>query len=237
MSMSMDMGSIPIFITTRDRCTDLVLLLERLRDHDNVTLVDCVSTYEPMLDFLNETDRKVVRLEENLGHNAPWAAGLVPSTGQYIVTDPDIVPSEECPDDFVEYLSEVVRGNPGLIKAGLGLKIDDLPDHYLLKPEVLAWEGQFWSHLRKGRRSFLYDAPIDATFALYASGVTAPALMPAMRTGAPYVARHMPWYSDSQNPTEEEIYYKEHASRSVTSWVYDDLFDVALRERLRSNMQ
>ena len=40
-----------------------------------------------------------------------------------------------------------LRGYPGYKKAGFGLRIDDLPDHYRLKQEVIVWESRFWRRI------------------------------------------------------------------------------------------
>jgi hypothetical protein len=37
------------------------------------------------------------------------------------------------------------------------------------------------------------------------------------------VARHLPWYADSANPTEEERYYRSHTDAGVNSWDGDVL--------------
>ena len=37
-----------------------------------------------------------------------------------------------------------------------------------------------------------------------------------IRVYAPYMAKHLDWYLDTKNLTEEEIYYKDHASNIST---------------------
>ena len=39
----------------------------------------------------------------------------------------------------------------------------------------------------------------------------------AMRTHAPYSARHLDWYIDTKNPTEDELYYYKTA-RGFVNW-------------------
>lgn len=220
--------SVPLFIISRDRLSCLQQLLERLSDHDNIVIVDNASTYAPLLDFYSSTDRRVVHLHENLGHHAPWTAGLIPKDECYIVTDPDVVPDENCPRDFIQHLQDIQKSHPEFIKIGLSLRIDDLPDCYVLKEQVIAWENQFWNHPKDS----FYKAAVDTTFALYRPN-SGPDISPAARTKPPYSARHLSWYSDSLNPTEEEIFYKEHADRAVASWTFNDIFDEALKNRLK----
>jgi hypothetical protein len=209
----------PVFVICRDRVSSLLTLLDWLeRVHlQSVYLVDNDSSYPPMLDFYATTPHRVIRLERNVGHLAPWAAGIVDRLAPdrpYIVTDPDVVPTETCPADTPQRLLEHLQAHPDSVKVGLGLKIDDIPDHYVHKKYVQAWEGQFWEHeIEPG----LFRAAIDTTFALYRPGQSF-AKRPALRTGPPYVARHLPWYVAAGELTEEERYYRAHASRSINSW-------------------
>ena len=66
----------------------------------------------------------------------------------------------------------------------------------------------------------MFVAPVDTTFAAYRPGEPF-GKKPAVRTGHPYLARHLAWYVDTGNLTEEESYYREHASSAVTSWNQD----------------
>ena len=45
----------------------------------------------------------------------------------------------------------------------------------------------------------------------------------ALRTGLPYVARHVPWYQDPANLTEDDIYYRDHADATISNWDRDQL--------------
>jgi len=97
------------------------------------------------------------------------------------------------------------------------LKIDDLPDCYAMKKEVILWEQQFF---QRKRDEFLYFAPIDTTFALYRPyGKRRHAFfnVEMYRTAFPYMARHLPWYIDSENPDEENLYYIT-LNHIKTSW-------------------
>ena len=53
---------------------------------------------------------------------------------------------------------------PAKEKAGVALKIDDLPDHYSHKQEAINNEKIFWE---KQLEKDVYDAPVDTTLALY----------------------------------------------------------------------
>ena len=133
--------SYPVFVPVRDRLTPLRQLLGWLEraGHDDIWLVDNASTYPPLLDFLASTDHHVVRLGHNLGHRSPWLSGAVQRHARnrfFVVTDPDVVPSEECPADAVDRFRDLLDRHDYLHKAGFGLRIDDLPDHYVHADQV-----------------------------------------------------------------------------------------------------
>jgi hypothetical protein len=209
-----------VFVNTRDRVTPLRALvgwLERAGVR-RIVFVDNASTYGPLLDYFDETPHEVVRLPENLGELAPWLSGTIERmTGEhefFVETDPDVVPDSDCPLDALDYLYDVVYTYPEYVKVGLGLRIDDLPDHYVHAEAVRRWEARFWlDEYRPG----LYIAPVDTTFAMYRPR-TGATMVPALRTGPPYLARHLPWYTDSRRMSREDRYYLRHARPGINNW-------------------
>ena len=219
---------VPVFIVCRDRLAPLQQLVEWLErtGHTNIVLVDNASTYPPLLEFLESCPHHVVSLPENVGHLAVWTKSLqtqfVSKTlpGFYVVSDCDVVPDERCPGDVTKRLYSILREHPNMDKAGLGLKIDDLPDCFQFKREVIDWESQFWE---TPLEPDVYDAPIDTTFALYRPGTTHHSIFRSIRTGGLYTARHLPWYQNSANLTVEELYYRQHMSKNIGSWGHETL--------------
>lgn len=215
-----------VFVICRDRLDPLQQLLPWI-SHLEVVLVDNASTYEPLLDFYSTTSHEVVYAGANLKHHAPWHLGLIPKNERYIVTDPDVIPDPDIPHDWLEVMEDVLDLNPLYQKVGLSLRIDNLPDHYALREAVVKWESKWWFPKAKVGKYSGFKAPIDTTFAMYRENVPLirdPCdMMPAFRLAPPYSALHLPWYADSENPTEEEIYYKEHADLSVSHWLHDEV--------------
>ncbi len=214
----------PIVINCRDRLkslAELVAWLERA-DQGPILLVDNDSTYPPLLDYFERTPHEVIRLGRNGGPYAPWTSGVVAErlAGRwYASTDPDIVPDEGCPLDALVFFHDVLQRYPAYPKAGFGLRIDDLPDHYRFAAEVRNWERRFWANaLEPG----LYAAPIDTTFALYRPGVGFQ-IDSAIRTGEPYTARHTAWYTNSENPSDEERWYRTRAQPEANNWNREEL--------------
>ena len=216
-----DYKQIPVIINNFNRVESLKLLIAALekRGYTNIYIIDNLSTYPPLIEYYNSCPYTVFRLDRNIGINAFWISGIHKKfRGEFFVyTDSDVVPVEECPDDFMEIFLNVLKKHPLARKVGFSLKIDDLPDHYLMKEKVINWEKRFFE---KRIDDLLYWAPIDTTFALYRPrGRRRPANFYAetYRTAYPYMARHLPWYIDSLNPDEENRYYMEQ-SRVVTGW-------------------
>jgi hypothetical protein len=215
-----DVSEIPVFVNCRDRLTpllDLLRFLERAGSK-RIYLLDNDSTYPPLLEFYERTPHRVIRLGQNLGHRSLWLGAVFDELqvqGPFVFSDPDIVPIEECPPDAIGYFAEVLERYPGYTKAGFGLRIDDLPNHFAHRAAVLAWESRFWRCALAPR---LYEAPIDTTFALY-RGPGWHGQFGAIRTGYPYLARHTTWYLDLDDLPEEERYYKARARADVVNWI------------------
>jgi len=212
----------PVIIIVRDRLSSLLQLLQWLEDvgQTNIWLCDNDSTYEPMVKFLANTSHHVVHNHQNLGHRAPWLSGLVAELGNdrpFVVTDPDVVPCESCPADALDYFAHTLRVHHDMDKVGFSLRLDDLPLHFAHRDSVIAWERQFWTNEFKPG---FYFSPIDTTFALYRPGLGHQNGR-SLRAQPPYEARHMPWYDDTQNPTEEQSYYVAHADRLISNWNSD----------------
>jgi hypothetical protein len=214
----------PVFVNTRDRVSCLRPLVRWLESAgvQRIVLVDNASTYPPLLDYLDRSPHAVVRLPENLGQLAPWTSGTISAYAGardfFVVTDPDVLPDPGCPLDALEHLYDVVYTFPEFVKAGLGLRIDDLPPRYPHAEAVRRWEARFWDEeFRPG----LFRAPVDTTFAMYRPR-TGPAMEPALRTGPPYVARHLPWYAGPRR-SREDRYYLARALPGVNNWDGDRL--------------
>ncbi len=182
----------------------------------NIFIIDNNSTYPPLLEFYKNNRYTIFRIDKNVGHLALWKTHIYKwfENAYYIYTDPDIIPIKECPSDAVNYFREVLERYPKIGKVGFALKIDDLPDFYPLKQKVIEWEKKFWE---KEIEQDLYNSIIDTTFALYRANTKGDHTLPALRTGGRYVARHLSWYINYNNLSEEDKFYAESASNS-SSW-------------------
>lgn len=234
-----DYKDIPIVINNRNRLTFLSQLVDSLqnRGYRNIYILDNNSTYEPLLKYYSETGCKVVYLGQNLGFDALDKIKLYKEIRKnyFVYTDPDVVPVDDCPEDFLYHFMKILRKYPKIQKVGFSLKIDDLPDCFDKKESVIGWEKQFFE---KEIEKDCFLASIDTTFALHRPYATlsTKGRFKSVRTGYPYTAKHMPWYNDSSNLTEEELFYIKNVEIG-THWsaanpVYGRSFFVRIKDKI-----
>ena len=216
-----DVKDTPIFINSRDRVDPLRLQLNWLSKsgHERIAIIDNDSTYPELLELFDETNSQVIPLGRNGMHRAPWESFGVRFISQgkpYVVTDPDIIPTEDTPSTTIKKLYETLEKYPEYNKAGVALKIDDIPDHYQMKSSVLDWESRFWSSSIRLEED-IYAADVDTTLALYKPR-TWWFLSPSMRVAGKYAMQHEPWYQNLEAPTNDMMYYRARASDGVSTW-------------------
>jgi hypothetical protein len=216
------MKNIPIFINNFNRLKPTVDLCECLlkRNYNNIFVIDNASTYSPLLEWYDKRLVNIVKLNVNLGPGAiDQLPQLKPQDRLYVWTDSDIVPVDEIPNDFLDNMIEMIK-EIKCPKLGLSLKIDDLPDHYKHKQEVIKHESIFTTlgHV-DNKYCRVYKAPTDTTFAINVPGIPCGYNGEAWRTGAPYTARHAPWYYDSANlPEDEKLLRANVPAHHHTHW-------------------
>ncbi|HNY14595.1 MAG TPA: hypothetical protein PKI12_03580, partial [Bacteroidales bacterium] len=117
-----DYKKIPIIINNFNRLEMMVQLIESLekRGYTNIFIIDNLSTYPPLLEYYKTCKYTVFRLDRNIGMNALWGSGLIKKfrNDYFVYTDSDMVPVEECPDDFLLFFLEVLRKHKLAQKAG-----------------------------------------------------------------------------------------------------------------------
>lgn len=213
--------NIPIIINNCNRFTYLKRMVSWLQrsGYTNLIVLDNQSTYEPLLQYYKSSGLNVIYLTRNYGHLALWHSGIYKRyyKSYYVYTDPDLEGIETCPDDFVKHFIQLLHRYPGVEKAGFGLKIDDLPDTYARKTEVVEWEKKFWT--RQVEKD-VFDAALDTTFAVYKPYTNGAIwVQNALRTGGNYVVRHLPWYENSAEPDAENLYYLENMKKGASHWI------------------
>jgi hypothetical protein len=188
----------------------------------DVHVVDHNSTWPAAVSWLaalEDAGGPVLRRGENaypweLWEWRPFQELISTDPGRYVVTDPDVWPSGDCPDDWLDHLSDIADRHPGAVKVGLGLRMDRLPQDSAAAGTV-TWEQAFW---RREAEPGVFHANVDTTLALYKPWAEYPvfAFGPALRTGYPYVADHYGYYE--RPPLGPELdYYHAHADNGHTA--------------------
>lgn len=226
--ISNDPKTYPIIIISFNQLYYLKELIERLQTwgYKNIVIIDNNSKYNPLIQYLEEIKGKVVlhKLKKNYGHMVFWKRKefrRLYGTNYYVITDPDIVPDDQCPSNFLSYFREVLDQNPQVTKVGFSLKLKDIPDTNPLKEKILKWENKFRQRKDDGG-NFL--AEIDTTFALYRPHDfmrIEENFYNAIRTKEPYIAKHGGWYIDIANLSPEQKNYMRTAGVS-SSWRIDE---------------
>jgi SAM-dependent methyltransferase len=214
-------ADIPVFIINRNRLYPLKALVDWLigAGTKDIRIVDNDSTYPPLLAYYQNLPEQVtvIHMGVNAGPWVVWEHGLVDKVETpYIVTDADLLPAG-CPTDLVEKMLRLLEAHPECGKVGVGLRIDNLPDWYKHKKEVIEWEAKFWWN-SVGDDAF--RAAVDTTFALYPPHAPFQNGPQNLRMNRPYCFEHLPWYSDETDLDEEEKYYREHADPRFSHWSF-----------------
>lgn len=218
-----------IYINNRNYVSWPKAMAEKFANENHeITFIDNGSTYEPLLDYYNKCDFKVIRLA-NLGNRAAWDANIVTDLDEYfVVTDPDYDLSM-IPNDWPEVLMEGFKQYPQHHKFGLSWDESQVP------PENPAWiddemykypEGNpvAWANVKMAGNWYGY--PNDSSFAIQRPHT--PAHIGGIRKGRPYTGVHLPWHivlEESKTPGKRSVifddeiyYYFTHCEHSSFTW-------------------
>lgn len=209
---------IPIIINNRNRYIFLKNMIEQLQSfgYKNIYVLDNDSSYLPLLEYYKSASVKVIFLGKNIGYRALWETEVFNKfkNSYYVYSDPDILLNNQCPNNFVYILYKELIKHSWKEKAGVALKIDDLPDFYEHKQFAINNEKIYWNKLLS---QDVFDAPVDTTLALYKPFAFGNAEeCDAIRVAGNLSAHHLTWYLDSSNLPEEELFYKNSIKSSTS---------------------
>lgn len=190
----------------------------------DVVISDHGTTWPPAMVWLDAEEANgtvVLRRGPGMHPRSLWDSGDfrdLCGDERYVVTDPDVIPSDDCPPDWPQHLAHLLDELP-FGKAGLGLRLDRIPETYEWHEKVTSWEQQFWQQEQEGYGA--YVAGVDTTLALYQPLPVSPVFrLDALRSGHPYVADHLSWYEDLDNLDAELLYYHQHADHGISHWTF-----------------
>lgn len=232
---------IPIFIITCDRLTLLKKTMHSYRKQIKtlfeIVILDQGTTYPATVKYLKWMESagvKVYRWKNNpndgIKPNAKRDESNVRDhildyfkthpASNYVVTDPDIL-LDKVNGDILEVYAYLLKKMSKIAVVGTMLRIDDIPDYFPLKKELLNGKKGLHRNLHLRRRhtitfrgkkiQYIY-APIDTTFAMNRAGTQWRRLQPGVRTFHPYSARHLDWYINPKAIPPDQQYYMNCAS-------------------------
>jgi len=229
---------IPIFIISSNRLTALKESIQSYYDciktPFKIVIIDFGTNYEPTLEYLKHLENKKIKVYWSKKISYKGALNNIRPIIQdyfkthpksnYVVTDPDIA-LDNVGGDVLDVYAHLLEKVPHIVVAGPMLRIDDIPDYYPLKDRLLfnSLESVYnrsgvWAIPYKNKVIKYTIARIDTTFGMRRAGEDFWRSRWGARTLPPYVARHLDWYLDPNNLTEDQKYYIRHASRRISTW-------------------
>lgn len=218
----------PVLINNFNRLSLVKQQIEWLLSLDDpvsIIIVDNLSTYPPLLDFYKKLDHPFVQVVK-LNFNS-WRKGAaylakyrLKEFDKVIITDSDLLPYSNTPKDIISHLSSLIDKYPEYNHIGTSLEINDLPDHYPLKATVIKYESSFWPPQAKIIDQDNFESKIDTTFAMYRNSSKILATHPALRTNRPYTLKHVDWYINPKNTSEEHQFYMSNC-KSFATWAHE----------------
>lgn len=219
--------SFPIVINNFNRYESLRTLvdwIQRLDGPKSIIILDNASTYPPVRAYYR-TLRDVPNVQVvRLGYNSRLFGlqDVVPelsSFRRFVVTDPDLVPYPDTPSNLLLHMDALLDRYPQFAHIGTSLETRDIPLHYPLRDQVLAWESRYWPPQADLVDDVGYVAWVDTTFAMYRQGADVTRIEPAMRLVRPYTLKHVDWYIDPAHLSDEQRFY-QRVSHPVASWTH-----------------
>jgi len=240
------MQKIPIFIISHNRLEFLKRSIKSFRetigdDKIEIVISDNNSTYKPLLEYLSYLEKEEnIRIFRYRWREDEYTASFLDikkmlqqtinswynmnDSDFYIVTDPDIELDYENDRDILSFYKQILLALPEVEVVGPMLIIDDIPDCYHMKKIAIKRHTKdFWNNAELGIKynSKIYKtitSQIDTTFGMYRKGYLFKSPSHAIRSHKPFLARHLDWYIDSDNLTEEQIFYIKNSNDKITHW-------------------
>lgn len=221
--LTIDKSETPIIVPVFNLVTYAKFMVDQLKSYglENFIICDNASTYQPMIDYLNELSKteRVVRFDQNLGprvftENAEFLS-IMPE--YFIITDPDLIFNNKLPKNFILKMKRILDMY-GISKVGFAIDIEETKDKFFDYWQVKKWEGHYWSNEVKvhEEKDALYLAAIDTTFCLHKKDFVINELKQkkqgiaqtsAFRIAGRFTCEHMGWWKDQPVPKEELDFY------------------------------
>lgn len=209
----------PIYLTNMNRLTTTKKMVEdlfKLNGNARINIIDNASTYPPLLEWYKEVEKDVniIRQENNLGCWTFFYSGHSAKCEDeyYVYSDADLELNPNMPYNWQEILMDYLkRWNR---KPSLVLRLDDVPESEL-KNHIKYHQSVCWYPTEEEN---VYKAVTDMTFSFDAK--SAGYRYESVRIGGDFACRHIPWYLDFDNLSEEERYYLDQIDNKYPDAVW-----------------
>ena len=120
----------PIIINSMNRLTYLREQINWLENCGlkNLIILDNQSTFLPLLEYYDKINYKVIKNQKNDGYLALWFNEIFSYIKKdfYIYTDSDILGSQSCPKDFIEFFYQSLFEIEEIDKVGFSLNLEGI---------------------------------------------------------------------------------------------------------------
>lgn len=203
------MMNYPIFITNMNRLSTVKKMVSDLfamNGNADITIIDNASSYPPLLKWYKEMEGSV-NIIKNIQNKGPWTffyggTYIGAKEEYYVYTDADLELNSNMPYNWQEIMFEYIQRYDR--KASLALKLDDVPEGEL-KERIKNHQNICWYPTEE---KDVYRAITDMTFSMDAKNKGY--RYESVRLAGDFECRHIPWYIDINNISDEERYYLEH---------------------------
>jgi hypothetical protein len=230
--------TIPIFVIVKDRLEYLQKSVTSWKKYIDTPIeiiyIDQESTYPPMINYLKNLKEKVVWNTQNVNpingktdNNHFWLNWpkiikkhidqMTIRPSHFCVSDPDIT-FNDIPGDVLEVYATLLKINSKIRCVGAQLDINDIPHTRIMRKFINRLWEKATDHepikiIKIGNQDIKYQiTSIDTTFAIFNSNFDyeSPKTKISIRVRKPYSAKHLDWYIDHTDMTDEQIYYLEN---------------------------
>jgi len=220
------MNSIPVIIINMNRVSTLEKLVDQLLilGYFDIFIFDMGSTYPPLIDYYrqNEGVRFSLLEHQNRGHKCFWTDSVIDLFKDYpwiAVTDSDIELNIDTPAGFIEKMIAIAQLY-NKDKAGLAIEYEDISNPFL-KQIIEPIERNYWKKAMpidwsNSKQGVIYIAPVDTSFCVVRTDK--PFQYDALRVPDEFTCRHIPWYVNFSELSEEEAYFLEHADEKISTY-------------------
>jgi len=188
--------------------------IKNLEGLKEIIIVDNNSNNYLVNEWYSKLNCKIVYLNKNVGHTAPWLKEILNlvTTDFYFVSDPDLE-IDNLPKDSLFHLASILVKYPKYKKVGLEL---DNPVHLINSEKFKdTYECEKFYHSLPILKKEFREAYVDTTFAVYNRNILSKYEVCGIRTVSPYSAKHLPWYDYEVNSIKSEYdFYINNASSS-----------------------